>query len=72
MTRSLSIAVVDYEGGNLASAARAAARAAELSGLEASVRITSSPADVRTADRIICPVRGRLLTAPAGSSPSQA
>ncbi|MBS1016464.1 imidazole glycerol phosphate synthase subunit HisH [Acetobacter persici] len=66
MTRSLSIAVVDYEGGNLASAARAAARAAELSGLEASVRITSSPADVRAADRIILPGQGAFADCARG------
>lgn len=58
MAQPLSIAVVDYEGGNLASAARAAMRAAELSGCNASVIITNEPAAVRQADRIILPGQG--------------
>lgn len=58
MTQSLSIAVIDYEGGNLASAARAAARAAELSGIAASVCITNAPDVVLKADRLILPGQG--------------
>ena len=58
MTQSLSIAVIDYEGGNLASAARAAARAAELSGIAASVCITNVPDVVLKADRLILPGQG--------------
>lgn len=66
MTSPLSIAVIDYDGGNLASAARAAARAAELSGLVASVRITNSPTDVREADRIILPGQGAFADCARG------
>lgn len=66
MTSPLSIAVIDYDGGNLASAARAAARAAELSGLAASVRITNSPIDVREADRIILPGQGAFADCARG------
>ncbi|OUJ05599.1 imidazole glycerol phosphate synthase subunit HisH [Acetobacter malorum] len=66
MTKSLSIAVVDYEGGNLASAARAAARAAELSDIAATVSITNSPADVRNADRIILPGQGAFADCARG------
>lgn len=66
MTQSLSIAVIDYEGGNLASAARAAARAAELSGIAATVTITNSPSAVLEADRIILPGQGPLRIARKG------
>lgn len=66
MTQSLSIAVLDYEGGNLASAARAAARAAELSGVSASVCITNAPEIVLKADRIILPGQGAFADCAQG------
>lgn len=66
MTQPLSIAVVDYEGGNLASAARAALRAAELSGITANVVITNEPAAVRQADRIILPGQGAFADCARG------
>ncbi|OUJ03765.1 imidazole glycerol phosphate synthase subunit HisH [Acetobacter cibinongensis] len=66
MTQSLSIAVLDYEGGNLASAARAAARAAELSGVSASVCITNAPETVLKADRIILPGQGAFADCAQG------
>lgn len=66
MAQPLSIAVVDYEGGNLASAARAAQRAAELSGLNASVIITNEPGEVRRADRIILPGQGAFADCAQG------
>ncbi|MCX2560566.1 imidazole glycerol phosphate synthase subunit HisH [Acetobacter farinalis] len=68
MTKSLSIAVIDYEGGNLASAARAAARAAELSGIPAHVTITNRPDAVRAADRIILPGQGAFADCARGLS----
>ncbi|QEO18606.1 imidazole glycerol phosphate synthase subunit HisH [Acetobacter vaccinii] len=66
MAQPLSIAVVDYEGGNLASAARAVARAAELSGVAASVVITNQAAAVRHADRIILPGQGAFADCAQG------
>ena len=66
MTQPLSIAVVDYEGGNLASAARAALRAAELSGIAADVVITNEPAAVLQADRIILPGQGAFADCARG------
>lgn len=66
MTQSLSIAVIDYDGGNLASAARAAARAAELSGIAADVTITNSPEAVLQADRLILPGQGAFADCAQG------
>ncbi|GAN53193.1 imidazole glycerol phosphate synthase subunit HisH [Tanticharoenia sakaeratensis] len=56
--RPLDIVVVDYDGGNLASAAQAATRAAADSGLDATIRITGDVNAVRHADRIILPGQG--------------
>lgn len=72
MTQPLSIAVIDYEGGNLASAARAAVRASELSGLAAAVVVTNEPSEVRRADRIILPGQGPLPPAHRGWKPHPA
>ena len=66
MAQPLSIAVVDYEGGNLASAARAAMRAAELAGIAATAIITNEPAEVRRADRIILPGQGAFADCAQG------
>lgn len=66
MPNSLSVAIIDYDGGNLASAARAAERAAELSGLTASVEITSNPDAVLKADRIILPGQGAFADCARG------
>ena len=54
----MRIAVVDYNSGNLASAARALSLAAEREGLAAEVRITADPAAVARADRIVLPGQG--------------
>jgi glutamine amidotransferase len=54
----MRIAVVDYGSGNLASASRALALAAERAGIEASVAVTADPAVVATADRIVLPGQG--------------
>jgi glutamine amidotransferase len=66
MTQPLSIAVIDYEGGNLASAARAAVRASELAGLAAAVVVTNVPSEVRHADRIILPGQGAFAACAQG------
>jgi imidazole glycerol-phosphate synthase subunit HisH len=54
----MRVAVVDYGSGNLASASRALALAAERAGLAAEVRITADPDQVRRADRIVLPGQG--------------
>lgn len=52
------ITVIDYDGGNLASAARAIAQAAADTGIDADVRITADPEDIRNAHRIVLPGQG--------------
>ena len=54
----MKIAVVDYGSGNLASASRALALAAERLGLAASIDVTADPEHVRAADRIVLPGQG--------------
>jgi glutamine amidotransferase len=49
------VAIVDYGSGNLRSAAKAVARAAEQSGVNAEVRVTRAPEKVARADRIVLP-----------------
>jgi glutamine amidotransferase len=62
----MKIAVVDYGSGNLASAARAAERAAEQAGLAAEVLITSDPAEIRAAARLILPGQGAFADCMGG------
>jgi imidazole glycerol-phosphate synthase subunit HisH len=52
------VAVVDYGSGNLASASRALALAAERAGIEAQVDVTADPDVVAAADRIVLPGQG--------------
>jgi glutamine amidotransferase len=54
----MKIAVVDYGSGNLASASRALALAAERAGLAAEVMVTSNARYVGGADRIVLPGQG--------------
>ncbi len=60
------VAVVDYGSGNLASAARGLALAAERRGLAADVRITSDPEVVARAARIVLPGQGAFADCAAG------
>ncbi|HEX5325842.1 MAG TPA: imidazole glycerol phosphate synthase subunit HisH [Acetobacteraceae bacterium] len=62
----MRIAVVDYGSGNLASASRALARAAERSGIDAQVRVTADPEHVRRADRIVLPGQGAFAECARG------
>ena len=62
----MKIAVVDYGSGNLASASRALALAAERAGIDASVTVTADPAVVGAADRIILPGQGAFADCAAG------
>ncbi|AQS86907.1 imidazole glycerol phosphate synthase subunit HisH [Neoasaia chiangmaiensis NBRC 101099] len=60
------IVVIDYNGGNLASAAQAARRASADLGLPNPVVITGDPAVVRDAERIILPGQGAFANCAAG------
>jgi glutamine amidotransferase len=60
------VAVIDYQGGNLASAERGLALAARRRGLEAEVRVTADPAVVGQADRIVLPGQGAFADCAAG------
>jgi imidazole glycerol-phosphate synthase subunit HisH len=62
----MHIAVVDYGSGNLASASRALALAAERAGIEATVAVTADPAVVGAADRIVLPGQGAFADCAAG------
>jgi glutamine amidotransferase len=58
MKTAMKVAVVDYGSGNLASASRALALAAEQTGLTAEVVVTADPDYVAAADRIVLPGQG--------------
>ncbi len=62
----MKIAVVDYGSGNLASASRALALAAERAGLGATVSVTADPDVVAAADRIVLPGQGAFADCAAG------
>ena len=58
--------MVDYQGGNLASASRALAEAAARAGIAAEIRVTSDPGWVRDADRIVLPGQGAFADCARG------
>jgi imidazole glycerol-phosphate synthase subunit HisH len=62
----MRIAVVDYGSGNLASASRAMALAAERAGINATVAVTADAAFVAAADRIVLPGQGAFADCAAG------
>ena len=62
----MQVAVVDYGSGNLTSAARALARAAEQAGIAAQVTVTADPAHVAAADRVVLPGQGAFADCAAG------
>ena len=62
----MRVAVIDYGSGNLASAARALALAAEREGLAAEVVITSDPDWVSRADRMVLPGQGAFADCAQG------
>jgi glutamine amidotransferase len=64
----VKVAVLDYGSGNLASAARALAVAAERSGIDADVVVTDSPAVVEAADRVVLPGQGAFADCAHGLS----
>jgi glutamine amidotransferase len=62
----MTVAIVDYGSGNLRSAAKAFERAAREAGTDPRVLVTSSPADVAAADRIVLPGVGAFADCRAG------
>ncbi|HQT78528.1 MAG TPA: imidazole glycerol phosphate synthase subunit HisH [Rhodopila sp.] len=62
----MEIVVVDYGSGNLASASRALALAAERGGINAHVVVTADPGAVRAADRIVLPGQGAFADCARG------
>jgi glutamine amidotransferase len=62
----MRVAVVDYGSGNLASASRALALAAERAGIAANVAVTADPDAVAAADRIVLPGQGAFADCAAG------
>jgi glutamine amidotransferase len=60
------VAVIDYGSGNLASASRALALAAERCGIAAAVRVTAEPEAVARADRIVLPGQGAFADCASG------
>lgn len=58
MRKSQKIVVIDYAGGNLASAQRALQKAASLIALQADISITNNPSDIENADRLVLPGQG--------------
>ena len=64
----IRVCVVDYAGGNLASASRALEEAASLAGTEADISITADPAAFRGADRIVLPGQGAFADCARGIS----
>lgn len=62
----MKVAVIDYGSGNLASASRALAVAADGAGLAADVTVTNRPEDVRRADRIVLPGQGAFADCARG------
>ena len=62
----MKVAVVDYGSGNLASASRALALAAERDGIAAQVAVTADPDIVARADRIVLPGQGAFADCARG------
>ncbi|MCB8877362.1 imidazole glycerol phosphate synthase subunit HisH [Acidisoma silvae] len=62
----MKIAVVDYGSGNLASASRAVQLAADRAGIAADVVVTSAPAAIRAASRIVLPGQGAFADCMGG------
>jgi glutamine amidotransferase len=60
------VAIIDYGSGNLRSAAKAFERAARESGYNGTIKVSSDPLDVGTADRIVLPGVGAFADCLAG------
>ena len=64
----IRVCVVDYDGGNLASASRALAEAASRASIAATVSVTADPEALRRADRIVLPGQGAFADCAGGLS----
>ena len=62
----MRVVVIDYGSGNLASASRALALAAERAGIAATVMVTADPEQVAGADRIVLPGQGAFADCSSG------
>jgi len=62
----MKVAVVDYGSGNLTSASRALALAADRAGIQADVHVTADPDYVAAADRIVLPGQGAFADCARG------
>jgi len=62
----MTVAIVDYGSGNLRSAAKAIERSAREAGVDDRVLVTSNPAEVAQADRIVLPGVGAFADCRAG------
>lgn len=60
------VAIIDYGSGNLHSAAKAFERAARESSADAQIDVTSNPADVLVADRVVLPGVGAFADCKRG------
>ena len=62
----MKVAVIDYGSGNLASASRGLALAAERDGIAAEIAVTADPDAVARADRIVLPGQGAFADCSRG------
>ncbi len=62
----MKVAVIDYGSGNIASASRGLALAAERAGLAVEVAVTADPEDVARADRLVLPGQGAFADCVGG------
>ncbi len=60
------LAVIDYGSGNLKSVSQALQRAAQTSGLDEEILVTSNPADLYSAERLVLPGVGAFADCMAG------
>ncbi|QDH17862.1 imidazole glycerol phosphate synthase subunit HisH [Swingsia samuiensis] len=65
----MRVVVIDYNGGNLASAAQAAQKAASLYNIDAEVTITRDESAILNADRLILPGQGAFADCAKGLGP---
>jgi glutamine amidotransferase len=63
---AMIVAIVDYGSGNLRSAQKALERAAREGGLDAAIKVTSDPAEVRAAERVVLPGVGAFADCKRG------
>jgi imidazole glycerol-phosphate synthase subunit HisH len=62
----MKVGVVDYGSGNLASASRGLALAAERGGIRAKIQVTAEPEEIAAADRVVLPGQGAFADCARG------